>query len=94
MLSKHLQCNSGNTQNWDSNKRTQVSMFDSIHNSIYFYPGYFESKLVVDDKVLLEKDLFIPSNGWVTAIEKLTTPIYVGLPNSKKIGTLGIEPDY
>ena len=81
-------------QNWDERRRTIVELTDSIHTSIYYYPGFFEAKLVVDDIVVQEKPIFIPSNGWITTVEQKPTPMYVSTSISKKENVLGISPDF
>jgi len=81
-------------QNWDTLRREQIQIKDSIHTSIYHYPGYFEAKLVIDNEVVQERGVFIPSNDWITAIENKETPIYVSLDQSKKENILGIEPSF
>lgn len=57
-------------QNWDSQKRIEVSSKDTIATSIYYTPGYFDAKLVVNNEIVKEKGLLIPSNGWLGLIEK------------------------
>ena len=81
-------------QNWDLRRRETVKSSDSIHTSIYYYPGFYEAKLVVDDQVVQERELFLPSNGWITAIEQKPTPIYVSSADNKKDDALGISPEY
>ena len=81
-------------QNWDKSRREEVQATDSIHTIIYYFPGFFDAKLVVDDKPVQERSIFIPSNGWITAIENEKTPIYVPLEHSKKKEVIGIEPDF
>lgn len=81
-------------QNWDSSRRTVVNADDSIHNSLYHFPGYFEAKLVVDDQIIKEQKVFIPSNGWVTAIEREDVPMYVSSNISMGGDSVGIDPQY
>lgn len=81
-------------QNWDKRRRTVIQSKDSIHTSIYYYPGFFEAKLIVDEKVVQEQPIFIPSNGWITAVEKSPTPMYVPTSISKIENTLGISPEF
>src|SRR5690606_11448274 len=41
-------------QSWDKQLRRQVKRTESHHTSIYYYPGYFRAKLVVNDRVVKE----------------------------------------
>jgi len=50
-------------QSWDERKRILLDARDSIVTSTYFSPGYFNAKLVADGKIVIQKDLYIPSNG-------------------------------
>ncbi|MEO1262298.1 MAG: hypothetical protein AAFZ15_26060 [Bacteroidota bacterium] len=63
-------------QSW--NKRLQFEINKDRHEatSIYYYPGYFRAKLVVDDLVVKEHDLFIKSNGWLATLNRETQPRY------------------
>ena len=64
-------------QSWDESKRHSISSKDSIATSIYYAPGYFISKLVVNDSVVKEHDLLIPSSGWLGILEGPESPIYL-----------------
>ncbi|MBW8244940.1 hypothetical protein K1F50_19190 [Muricauda oceani] len=72
-------------QDWDKRKRVAVNKNDSILTSIYYRPGFFKSKLVVNDSIVKEKDVFIPSNGWLATIETDSIPVYLNLENELSI---------
>ncbi|MGZ3766178.1 MAG: hypothetical protein ACXVB0_01680 [Mucilaginibacter sp.] len=63
-------------QSWDTRLRTSVSKYQHQHTLIYYYPGFFQPKLIVGGRVAKEYDLLIPSNGWVTAIMHSPIPVY------------------
>lgn len=63
-------------QSWDKRLRHQVSKQQHNHSSIYYEPGYFLAKLVVNDQVVKEHGLFIRSNGWLPLVEQKTVPVY------------------
>ena len=50
-------------QSWDNRKRIEVSKKDSIATCIYYRPGFFKSKLVVDGAVVKENDVFIQTQN-------------------------------
>ncbi|MFH6603120.1 hypothetical protein ACEZ3G_06505 [Maribacter algicola] len=58
-------------QDWDSTKRHKVNPSNTIFTHYYEYPGYYNAKLLVNGFVVSEKDLFIPSDGWMSAISYL-----------------------
>jgi hypothetical protein len=64
-------------QDWDERKRVTVDKEDSVSTSIYYRPGFFKSKLVVDNTIVAEKKIFIPTQGWLGVIESDSIPIYL-----------------
>lgn len=64
-------------QDWDSNKRLVIDKNDSVATSIYYHPGFFKSKLVVDDTIVREDDVFITTDDWLGVIERDSVPIYL-----------------
>lgn len=64
-------------QDWDSKKRITVTREDSIATCIYYYPGFFESKLVVNGSIVKENDVFIKTKGWLGTINSDSVPLYL-----------------
>lgn len=64
-------------QSWDKRKRIAVSREGREHTAIYYYPGFYKAKLVVNDNVVSEQDIFIPTDGWLALIERKPTPLYL-----------------
>jgi hypothetical protein len=65
-------------QSWDPQRRELVSSSKNQHTSIYYYPGYFNAKLIADNAILREKDVFIKTDGWIGIIEQIPVPTYLG----------------
>lgn len=63
-------------QSWDKRLRTRVSREGKQHTSIYYYPGFFEAKLVINEKIIKEHNLFIKTTGWLPCIEQMPVPVY------------------
>jgi hypothetical protein len=63
-------------QSWDERLRTQVSREQHQHTSIYYTPGFFQAKLVVDKEIVREHNLMITSKGWL-ALVKMDGPVPV-----------------
>ncbi|WP_273568957.1 hypothetical protein [Maribacter halichondriae] len=80
-------------QDWDERKRVVVDKEDSVSTSIYYWPGYFKSKLVVDDSIVKEKDLLIPSPDWLGTIETDSLPIYLDKEDYRNENGLTIESE-
>ncbi len=80
-------------QDWDERKRVLVSKNDSVSTSIYYHPGYFKSKLVVDGTIVKEKDVLIPTPDWVGVIETDSIPIYLDRLDYQTEDGLSIKAD-
>jgi len=63
-------------QSWDKSLRTTISKDQHQHTLIYYYPGFFQPKLLVAGNVVKEHNLLIPSDGWMTAIMRSPMPVY------------------
>ncbi|MEZ5069905.1 MAG: hypothetical protein R2751_02785 [Bacteroidales bacterium] len=64
-------------QSWDPRFHHLVDKAKTDFSCIYFYPGYYKAKLVLDDVVVSQQDLYIASNGWLGIIEKESIPEYL-----------------
>ncbi len=80
-------------QDWDERKRVTVNKNDSVSTSIYYRPGFFKSKLVVDNIIVQEKDIFIPTQDWLGVIESKSRPIYLNDKDFRKEHKLEITPE-
>lgn len=80
-------------QDWDKRKRVVVNKTDSISTSIYYRPGFFKSKLVINDSIVQEKNVFIPSNGWLGTIETDSLPIYLDMDRLSADNTISITTE-
>ena len=78
-------------QDWDDRKRIQVSQKDSIATCIYYRPGFFKSKLVVNESIVREDDVFITSDGWLGMINKDSVPIYLGKEEIIENDEIGVD---
>jgi hypothetical protein len=63
-------------QSWDQRLRTRVSRLEHTHKSIYYYPGFFQAKLIVNNKIVQEHPLYIKTKGWLPLIEQEGSPVY------------------
>jgi len=80
-------------QDWDSTKTIRIKPGQTEATAIYYVPGYFRAKLIVDGKVIREHDLFIKSPDWMATIDHKPVPDYLSkdeLINSA--GTLSVAP--
>jgi hypothetical protein len=77
-------------QSWDPKRREKVSGDAHQHTSIYYYPGYFNAKLVVDGDIKKTSSLFIQTKGWVGIVDKAPSPVYLDSSGIYLHGGLGI----
>ena len=63
-------------QSWDNRLRSRVPKEQHLHTSIYYYPGFFQAKLLAGDKIVKEHDVFIQTDGWLPLIEQDPVPVY------------------
>jgi len=83
-------------QDWDDEKQVKVSAMNKHFSCIYYYPGYFDAKLIVGNKVIKHSPLLIKTEGWLPMVKTdryQEKPIYI----DKKIienQNLHISPEY
>jgi hypothetical protein len=80
-------------QSWDTRRRQWVPRDGHEHTSIYYYPGYFRAKLVVDGQVVREHDLHILSQGWVVAVHQEPVPVYFSQAETIRNGILSLSEE-
>ena len=64
-------------QNWDPMRREKVLLDGKQHTSVYYEPGYFMAKLIVNDTIVREDVVWIKTKGWKGILMTDKTPIYV-----------------
>lgn len=63
-------------QTWDVRRKTPVSKNDRHHSAIYYYPGFFRTKLIVGNTIVKTQDLQINTDGWLVTADNDPAPIY------------------
>jgi len=77
-------------QSWDPKRRERVDGNGKQHTSIYYHPGYFIAKLIVDNQIKKECVVNIQTNGWKGIIDKDPVPTYLSPKDSQNDGFMGI----
>jgi hypothetical protein len=80
-------------QSWNPKLRTKVSKWDHQHTSIYYYPDYYKAKLIVNNQIVKQHELFIKSDGWVSVIMQDPVPVYIGKDEINYDGKMGISAE-
>jgi hypothetical protein len=78
-------------QTWDIRRKTLVSPDKHEHSAIYYYPGFFRTKLIADGQVMKKHDVWITSNGWLCLLEEEPIPIYFKKEQCQKNGIVEIN---
>ena len=78
-------------QSWDMTLRKKVSASNSVHSSTYFYPGYYNAKLIADNDILLEHPVHVKTQNWKVMLEQDPMPFYLPDEAMKDDGTLSVS---
>ena len=78
-------------QSWDSSRRELIDARGNTHSSIYYYPGYFKAKLLVNERIVRETPVFIQTKGWKGIIGKQPLPIYLRAGEIRQISGMGVS---
>jgi len=63
-------------QTWDIRRKKLVPKLRHEHSAIYYYPGFFNTKLIVDGEVVKSHELWITSDGWLATADAEPVPVY------------------
>lgn len=63
-------------QYWDPSKTVVLEQGQTQATGIYYHPGYFKAKLMVEGQEAQSHDLFLKSNGWLGQLEYQPIPKY------------------
>ncbi len=78
-------------QSWDPRRRERVDGNAKQYTSIYYNPGYFIAKLIVNNDIKKECIVNIQTHGWKGIIEKDPVPTYLSAKECRANGFLGIS---
>ena len=81
-------------QSWDVSKRIVLTGPQGLVTTTYYTPGYYLTKLLVDDQIVREKDLYIPTQGWQGLVaESDESLVYLKPEQLRKDSVLSAAPD-
>jgi hypothetical protein len=64
-------------QSWDPDTRVTIDKNKHQFTSVYYRPGFYHAKLGVNNKVVKENLLMIPTTGWLGLIAHYPIPVYL-----------------
>ncbi|GAB3325818.1 hypothetical protein GCM10027299_24420 [Larkinella ripae] len=77
-------------QSWNPKLRFRVAKDGHQYASTYYYPGYFRAKLVLNDSIVRQHDLYITSDGWLGTINDDSIPVYFPDKQLRKSGIIAL----
>ncbi len=80
-------------QSWDRRLRQQVDKEGKIFTTTYYVPGYYKAKLILNDSIVKEQDVFIETNGWKGILDTKPKPVYLSDDAVKKKEALGFTQE-
>ena len=69
-------------QYWDPTKTIKISTDQKQATGIYYIPGYFNAKLLIDGQTIKQHELFLRSNGWIGTIDYDPVPKYFNITSN------------
>ena len=63
-------------QTWDIRRKTLVTKDQKHHSAVYYYPGFFRSKLIIGQTIVKTHDIQIATDGGLGLVENEPRPIY------------------
>lgn len=83
-------------QTWDSRRKKKVDRNLHHHSAMYYYPGFFRTKLIVNQEVVKEHDLQIKTDNWLVLAEANNDgqmPLYFAKPEVLKGNEVRVDRD-
>lgn len=79
-------------QSWDEERRVLVEAEQQTYASIYYYPGFFNAKLLAGDRIIAEHPVHVTTEDWIALIDDNPTPTYLTDAFSVSDGALSVAP--
>lgn len=78
-------------QFWDPSRTIRLHPGQEQATGIYYYPGYFRARLLIEGDTIQQQDLFIKSNGWAGTIDYKPIPKYIAVDEFKTDSLLRLD---
>lgn len=78
-------------QSWDPKLRFKVDKNKHEYATTYYYPGFYRAKLILDDSVVKEHDLYVETDEWLATIENNEIPAYFTKEQIMKEEGIGVS---
>ncbi len=78
-------------QSWDNRTRAPVDPDKHQYTSVYYYPGFYHAKLLVNKTIVKEHSLQISTDGWLGLIHHEPVPVYLNPAEFLKDGLMSLS---
>lgn len=80
-------------QSWDPSRIEKIPVNSRQHTSVYYEPGIFIAKLLINNKVKKKCVLYIKTKGWKGIINRRPVPTYLSAKEIKGKGLMGVSDE-
>jgi len=80
-------------QSWDPSRIEKIPVDSRQHTSVYYEPGIFIAKLMINNKVKKKCVLYIKTKGWKGIINRRPVPTYLSAKEIKGNGFMGVSDE-
>lgn len=78
---------------WDERRTVDFQSNQEVTSGIYYFPGYFRAKLIVEDQIVQEKDVFIRAESWMATYDQQPVPRYFYTEDLTKDGVMQLKSE-
>jgi hypothetical protein len=78
-------------QSWDPKLRFKVDKRKHTYASTYYYPGFYRAKLILDNSVVKEHDLYVETDEWLATVDNNAIPVYFTKEQIMKREGIGVS---
>jgi hypothetical protein len=78
-------------QSWDARLRSKVDKNKNEFTTTYYYPGYYRAKLILNDSIVKEHDVYVKTNGWLATVSNSLIPYYIEETHLLKDKVIGVS---
>ncbi len=67
-------------QSWDMRRRARIEKNENQATSVYYYPGYHHAKLIINDQIVKEDQVYITTDKWISMVNNKKNelvPVYI-----------------
>ena len=82
-------------QSWDIRRRARIEKHENQATSVYYHPGYHHAKLIINDQVVKQDQVYITTDKWISLVHNKKNeliPVYIK-ENRVLNGAIHVSPE-